>query len=102
MKINPSTPFSSGTEYENFLYYFCERCSKGKLREDGFPEFPENGGCPIWDAMENARFGEPFPSEKIVRLVDENGGIRVWNCCMDFQTNDTNLMAAYKSLFAED
>lgn len=101
MEIKPSTPFSSGTEYENFLYYFCKRCSKGKLREDGFPEFPENGGCPIWDAMENARFGEPFPSEKIVRIVDENGGIRVWNCCMDFQTNDTNLMTAYKSLFEE-
>lgn len=102
MEIKPSTPFSSGTEYENFLYYFCKRCSKGKLREDGFPEFPENGGCPIWDAMENARLGEPFPSEKIVRIVDENGGIRVWNCCMDFQTNDPNLMAAYKSLFEED
>lgn len=101
MEIKPSTPFSSGTEYENFLYYFCKRCSKGKLREDGFSEFPENGGCPIWDAMENARLGEPFPSEKIVRIVDENGGIRVWNCCMDFQTNDTNLMAAHKSLFEE-
>lgn len=101
MTIEPSMPFSSGTEYENFLFYFCQRCNKGKLREDGFPEFPENGGCPIWDAMENARFGEPFPSEKIVRLVGNSGGVKVWNCCTEFQTGDENLMAAYKSLFVE-
>ena len=62
MRTEPSTPFSSGTEYENFIYYFCERCKKGKRDEDGFPESPEEGGCPIWDAMENARFGQPFPS----------------------------------------
>ena len=102
MKIEPSTPFSSGTEYENFLYYFCDRCNKQKLRDDSFPEFPENRGCPILDAMEHARFGEPFPSEAIVRLVDENGKIKVWNYCVEFQTNDANLMAAYKLLFVED
>ena len=102
MTIEPSTRFSSGTEYEIFLYKFCQRCSKGKTREDdGFPEFPENGGCPIWDAMEYARFGEAFPSEKIVRLVDKNGKTKVWNCCTEFQTDDENLMAAYKSLFVE-
>lgn len=57
MTIEPSTRFSSGTEYEIFLYNFCQRCSKGKTREDdGFPEFPENGGCPIWDAMEYQPF----------------------------------------------
>lgn len=33
MRIEPSTPFSSGTEYENFTYYFCERCKKGKCRK---------------------------------------------------------------------
>ena len=102
MTIEPSTRFSSGTEYEIFLYNFCQRCSKGKIREDdGFPELPENGGCPIWDAMEYARFGEPFPSEKIVRLVDKNGKTKVWNCCTEFQTDDENLMAAYKALFEE-
>lgn len=35
MRTEPSTPFSSGTEYENFIYYFCERCKKGKRNEDG-------------------------------------------------------------------
>lgn len=89
MTIKPSTPFSSGTEYECFLYYFCQRCSKGKFRGDGFPEFPENDGCPILDAMEYARFGEPFPSEKIVRLVDENGKIKVWNCWVMISSSKT-------------
>lgn len=39
MRTEPSTPFSSGTEYENFIYYFCERCKKGKRNEDGFIGF---------------------------------------------------------------
>lgn len=33
MRTEPSTPFSCGTEYENFIYYFCERCKKGKCRK---------------------------------------------------------------------
>ena len=39
--------------------------------------------------------------KKIVRLVDKNGKTKVWNCCTEFQTDDENLMAAYKSLFVE-
>lgn len=30
-----------------------------------------------------------------------NGKTKVWNCCTEFQTDDENLMAAYKSLFVE-
>lgn len=41
MKIEKSEPFSSGTEYEVFLYNWCERCVHCKLRDDGFPEFPQ-------------------------------------------------------------
>lgn len=54
----PSKPFSNGTEYEVFKYNFCEDCKKHKIREDGFPALPEDGGCPIEDAMENARFDQ--------------------------------------------
>ena len=69
----PSKPFSNGTEYEVFKYNFCEDCIKHKLREDGFPAFPEDGGCPIEDAMENARFDiSQFPSEYIRELTDAN------------------------------
>lgn len=102
MAVKPSKPFSCGTEYENFLYYFCCRCNKGKIRQDGFPYFPENGGCPTWDALEYARLGAPFPSKKIVSILNKDGGVRLHNFCMEFQANDENLMAAYKSLLQGD
>ena len=101
MRTEPSTPFSSGTEYENFIYYFCERCKKGKRNKDGFPAFPEEGGCPIWDAMENARFGQPFPSDKIVRLVGDDEEIQVYNCCTEFDAIDKDVAEAYKALFED-
>lgn len=101
MRTEPSTPFSNGMEYENFIYYFCERCKKGKRDEDGFPECPEEGGCPIWDAMENARFGQPFPSDKIVRLVGDDGEIQVYNCCTEFDAIDEDAAEAYKALLED-
>lgn len=101
MRTEPSTPFSSGMEYENFTYYFCDRCKKGKRDEVGFPESPEEGGCQIWDAMENARFGHPFPSDKIVRLVGDDGEIQVYNCCTEFDALDEEVAEAYKALFED-
>lgn len=85
-----SKPFSSGTEYEIFLYTFCERCRLYKLRKDGFPEFPENGGCPILDKMENARFDvSEFPSEFIRELTDaKTGNIIAWHYCNRFDAED--------------
>lgn len=85
-----SKPFSSGTEYEIFLYNYCERCRAYKLREDGFPEFPENGGCLILDAMENARFDiSKFPSEYIRELTDANDdSIIAWHYCNQFDAED--------------
>lgn len=82
----PSKPFSSGTEYECFLYEYCENCRAFKLKEDGFPEFPENGGCPILDAMENARFDiSQFPSEDILELTDaQTDKIIKWHYCRKF------------------
>ena len=99
-KVLPSSPFSSGTEYQIFLDNFCYRCKKHKKREDGFCAFVEQGGCPIENAMEDARFGSPFPSEDIVKIV-ENGKIVNWNICKSFETDDKGLMKAYKKLFAD-
>lgn len=101
MKIEPASPFSNGMSYEYFEGKFCYRCKKGKLREDGFPEFPEHGGCPIWDAMEFARFGEPFPSDKIVRLRGADGKVKVWEICTEFETGDKKRMEAYRRLFED-
>lgn len=63
MNYKIARPFSSGTEYEVFRYNYCDNCEYHKEREDGFTEFVENGGCPIEDGMENARFRiECFPN----------------------------------------
>ena len=85
MANNPAKPFSSGTEYEVFKYNYCERCKKHKLREDGFPEFPENGGCPIEDKMEYARFDRSlFPCDHIRELSANDGSIISWHYCNRF------------------
>lgn len=84
----PSTPFSNGTEYELFVEYFCENCKAYKLREaDGFPEFPEFGGCPILDKMERAYFDSSFfPENDIVEIRDaETNKIISWHSCKKFE-----------------
>lgn len=93
MSNNPAKPFSSGTEYEVFLYNYCENCRAYKLRDDGFPEFPENGGCPILDAMEYARFDiSRFPSENIRELRDaDTDEIIRWHECNRFDPEDEEL-----------
>ncbi len=109
MSNNPSKPFSSGTEYEWFLEQFCERCTEHKLREDGFPEFPDNGGCPIRDALENARFDvSQFPSEWVRELRSaKDDSVLAWNYCIRFNNPDyENVMVPYftmmsRALFAD-
>jgi len=82
----PARVFSSGTEYEIFLHNYCERCSKHKIDENtGFPAFPEDGGCPVEDAMENARFDETlFPNKKIREMTDGNGNVVKWHHCIEY------------------
>ena len=99
-QVLPSSPFSNGTEYEIFLDNFCYRCKKHKVDKDGFCAFVADGGCPVENAMEDARLGNPFPSDDIVKIV-ENGKIVNWNVCKAFETDDKNLMKAYKKLFAD-
>ena len=99
--IKPSKPFSNGTEYEVFLSNFCHRCKHGIVSEEGFAEYPENGGCKIWDAMENARFDTSlFPCNDVVQL-ERNGEVKHWNVCKCFETDNTAVMERYKSLFED-
>jgi len=102
MSNGPSTPFSNGTEYEVFLDNFCYRCMNYKEREnDGFPEFPEKGGCPILDAMENARFDESlFPSHWVRYLRDATDDhVIAWHYCIRFNHKDyENVMVPYFTL----
>lgn len=97
----PSKPFSNGTEYEIFKYNFCERCQNHKVREeDGFPAFPEDGGCAIEDAMENARFDRMlFPSENVRELMDTSDGtVIAWHYCNRFFCTDEKAQEAYFDL----
>ena len=82
MEYRKSMPFSSGTEYEIFKDNWCYECEHYKEREDdGFPEFPENGGCRILDLMERARFDIKYwPNKKIVEEWDDGKRIRSHIC----------------------
>lgn len=86
----PGTPFSSGTEYEIFKYNYCEKCEHYLEREeDGFPAFPEYGGCRILDAMENARFDiKLFPNKKIRQIEDDDGKVIKWHSCVDYEEKE--------------
>ena len=86
MIFEPAKPFSSGTEYEFFLETHCYKCKKYKENKYGFPETSKNGGCPILDAMENARFDlNKFPSKDIVTVKDDNGKVLNWYECLKFE-----------------
>ena len=47
----------------------------------------------IENALEDARFGEPFPSEDIVKVY-EDGKIICWNACTKFECDDKELVQA--------
>ena len=83
----PSTPFSSGMEYEFFLETHCYQCKKYKENEIGFPEYPENGGCAVLDLMERARFDiNKFPSNEVVTVFDDVGKVINWHKCINFES----------------
>ena len=96
-ELKPSKPFPNGTTYEIFLDNFCYRCKKHKEDEQGFCAYVEEGGCPIENAMEEARFGNPFPSDDIVQVENEVA-ILVWHACSKFETDDTDLMKEYNKM----
>lgn len=98
IEIKPSHIFPNGTSYEIFLDNFCYRCKHGEI---GFAEYPENGGCKIWDAIEDARFEKSlFPCNDIVQIENETC-IKYWHVCKSFETDDAELMAKYRELFEE-
>ena len=104
MSNNPSRPFSNGTEYEWFRYQFCERCLNYKENEKGFPEYPDKGGCPVLDAMENARFDiSQFPSEDIRELTNAKTGDKIaWHYCRKFHNSDyEGVMVPYFTMMSK-
>ena len=99
--IKPSKPFSNCTEYEIFLCNFCYRCKHGIIGEEGYAEFPENGGCKIWDALENARFDlDVFPCDDVVQIT-KDGYFPIWHACKSFESDDETIMREYKKMFED-
>lgn len=90
-KFAEGKPFSNGTEYEVFLDNWCHECTYYKERFDGFPEFPEWGGCPVLDAMEHARFDlDCFPKKFIIEEHDADGNVLCWHKCIRFKRRKTD------------
>ena len=101
MRTEPAEPFSNGMSYEYFCEMFCYRCKKGKLNDNGFPEYVENGGCPIWDACENARFDISLFPKEVVKVIKDNGKVKHWEVCSEFESDDPEIMELYGRLFKE-
>lgn len=79
-----ATKFSNGTEYEVFRYNYCDNgCIFHKTKENGFPEFMENGGCPIEDGLEGGRFDASLYPNVLVSVWDGEECIN-WNHCPFF------------------
>ena len=99
--IKDSRPFSNGTEYEWFCEQYCDRCRHYKERDDGFPAFVEDGGCPIRDKVEYARLGEPFPSECFADLSTPDGKAIAFNVCCHFWAENDDDQFKYFRLFMD-
>lgn len=85
MTYKRAKPFSNGTEYEIFR---CSYCDNGCIhhierKNDGFPELLENGGCPIEDGMECARFNIKLFPNVLVEIYDDNKCV-CWHHCPFF------------------
>lgn len=81
MRFERAKPFSNGTEYEIFRHNYCENgCIHHIDREDGFPELLENGGCPIEDGMECARFDKDLFPNVLVEVWDGDDCVN-WHHC---------------------
>lgn len=62
---------------------------------------PENGGCKIWDALECARFDKSlFPASDLAQ-IEADGKVKYWHICKGFETDNQDLMNAYRALFGE-
>lgn len=86
MKYKQATIFSSGTEYEVFKDNYCfDNCYHHKEDKDGYPRFIEDGGCPIEDKMERARFdANEFPNVLVEVWDNEETKCFSWHVCPFF------------------
>lgn len=99
--IRNSSVFSSGSEYEWFCEQYCDRCRHYKEREDGFPALVKDGGCPVRDKLEYARFGQLFPYDCLADLATPDGEVIAFNVCRLFWAKTEEDQFAYFRMFKD-
>lgn len=81
MKYRIAGIFSSETEYEIFRDNYCDNdCVFHKERQDGFVEFTDDGGCPIEDRCESARFDEKAFPNVLLEIWKDGKPVKFHHC----------------------
>lgn len=87
MKYRESKPFENNAEYVRFVDNWCKKCIHLKLHNGLFPNYPEDGGCPVLDAIEIANIDiDWFPKKDIVEEVYDNVDMVSRRICKRFES----------------
>lgn len=80
--------FSSVTEYLWFKEKYCKNgCVYHKENERGYAEYVKNGGCPIEDRIEHAKFDKrEFPN--VLVNIRRDDGYMEFHCCVFYRRGD--------------
>ena len=88
MIYRESRPFETNAEYVRFVHNWCKNCTHFKLHNGLFPEYPEDGGCPVLDAIEIARNNDIgfFPKRDIIEEVYDDVDLVSRRICKRFES----------------
>lgn len=87
MIYRESRPFETNAEYVRFVHNQCKNCTRFKLHNGLYPEYPANGGCPVLDAIEIARNNDIgfFPKRDIIEEVYDDVDLVSRRICKRFE-----------------
>lgn len=87
MIYRESRPFETNAEYVRFVNNWCKNCTRFKLHNGLFPEYPADGGCPVLDAIEIAKINvDWFPEKDIIEEVYDNVDVVSRRICKRFES----------------
>ena len=87
MIYRESRPFENNAEYVRFVHNWCKNCTHLKLHNGLFPDYPDDGGCPILDAIEIANINiDRFPKRVIVEEIDDDENVVRRHVCKRFES----------------
>lgn len=88
-----SKPFPNGMTYQWWMEQFCHRCKKYQADAGGQPV---EGACATESAVATSYFDlEKWPGDDVVETP------RATWACRHFESDDEELMRAYRELFKE-